>query len=992
MRKKVWGEIVLLLLLSLVPLLWFRDGQMLLGHDSGFRLAPLEHLKNIFYSWNPYINIGKDWSLYKAFLITQFPETLFSAITGSVLWGQRLALIGWFFTLGFGMWLGVYILFSDQKYRFLRLWSSIFAMFNFYVFQGWFIGERAKFSLFAALPIAIALFYRSIIQRKSIGINALYFGVLYFLLNGGGSPPLYGSTVMTLFICYVWFSIYAIRKNGRTEIKRCLTVGCAFLLSFIVLNFYWIFPQMHLYLTTYAQALGDNGGMEGLIAWEQGISKNASFINLLRLQGIPDWYDNTNNLFAKPFLTNPLLVFLSFVPAFITFVGSIFFVRGMVTQKVEKNYQLLIGLFLVLLVGLVLAAGSHPPFGFLFTWAMRHIPGFAIFRSSFYKFAPMVWIPIIMLSGYTLHRCILSIRSKTLALLISSVLLGYILAYHYPFFTKDVFTFMNPFSTRVSVPSYVNDMGQFVNTTTEKDARIAILPALDSGYYNVLLDTSSWGYFSLDILPRSVMSRGLIANDNDANQMITRLYESLRTNDRDRFIRIAETLGITYILWRDDAVYKNEYQDNRSIVWQKKNFLSWSFVEVKNIGLWTLYKIPASVAVSKIYIGSDIITAHGKDVSHADVFMAFAQNKETIVVDTIHASAATLLDTVSTMDVTQATCVACSQKERDAIDNGLSITDLTYAPGSILFKRKEYFEKTSLETATSIQSTIDAQIMIANTNLQKAKWNTLQNNLSESAVNFEDYTVLMKTVIEEISSLTGKIKNDYVIRILSFVQAQKHYVATMGIDENQKEVSKNIVAFEKTLRAESWLTTDTTTYKIEVEIPQTDAYTVHSAIPLHRVFIDSQSTSSGTVSLTEGYHKITVLNQDALLPTIENIYFVREKPSTKSSGQVRFTEIHPSSYSGEIMASSSPSTIVFNEQFDVRWKLLVDGKAIPEEYHIRANGYANAWVLELQDTHTFSIVYEPQRTFYIGGMVTMLGLLGGVGLIVYIQRKHTNSL
>lgn len=977
MRKKVFGEILLLLLLSLVPLWWFRGEQMLIGHDSGFRLLPVEHLKNLFYSWNSYINLGKDWSLYKAFLVTQFPEAFFSFMTGSVLWGQRLALIFWFFSIGFGMWLGIYLVFSEQKYRLFRLWSAVFAMYNFYIFQGWFIGERAKFSLFAALPVAIALLYRTIVRNAPIARNAVYFGLLYFLLNGGGSPPLYGSTVVALFIIYVWFSVSSIRKNGWGDFKRCVGIGGVFLVSFLVLNFYWIFPQLRLYITTYAQALGDSGGIDGLVAWEQGISKNASLLNLLRLQGIPDWYDNVNNSFAQTFITNPLLITLSFLPIVFTLVCGMYLFKGYLTKKHEKEHQFFIGLALVLGIGLIFAGGSHPPFGFLFVWAMRHLPGFAIFRSSFYKFAPMVWIPIILLSGYALNRLISSLRSKLLAIALSVLCIGYILAYHYPFFTADVFTFMNPFSTRVSIPSYVTEMGQFVNTSTKTDARILILPALDSGYYNVLLDTSSWGYFSLDILPRSVMSRGLIANDNDASPIITSMYEALRNNDKARFMQISDVLGITYILWRDDAMYKNPYDDNRSIISQKKNFISWSFVKVKNIGLWTLYMVPTPQPLPRIYAASSVFTTYGTTISHSDVLTKFAKDEKTITIDTIPLSIAEPVDSISSLDIVQATCVACSQKERDRINNDILLVDPSYQPGSLLFERKERIERKALERASSIESKIDAQVTIANTKLQRTKWYMQNNKQQEAITNFEDYQLIMNTVVKQVSGLTGKTKNDYALRIHSFLQAQQRYVETIGIDMEQKKTQTAAIAgFEQSMLNAVWMTTDNSTYKFEAEIPQTDTYTIVSNLPNSALFIDEQPVTKKEILITEGYHKLSVFADSKLINSTDPIYFVRNRTVDKPFGNLSFTKINPTKYSGEVISSSKAVILVFNEQFDRRWKMAIDGKTVPEENHIRADGYANAWVLELKDTHKFTIYYEPQNAFYVGGIITLIGLIG----------------
>ena len=54
----------------------------------------------------------------------------------------------------------------------------------------------------------------------------------------------------------------------------------------------------------------------GAVRWSQEISKNASFNNLIKLQGIPDWYDNPQHPYSNNFLDNYFLLLLAiFFPA-----------------------------------------------------------------------------------------------------------------------------------------------------------------------------------------------------------------------------------------------------------------------------------------------------------------------------------------------------------------------------------------------------------------------------------------------------------------------------------------------------------------------------------------------------------------------------------------------------------------------------------------------------------------------------------------------------
>jgi len=171
------------------------------------------------------------------------------------------------------------------------------------------------------------------------------------------------------------------------------------------------------------------------------------------------------------------------------------------------------------------------------------------------------------------------------------------------------------------------------------------------------------------------------------------------------------------------------------------------------------------------------------------------------------------------------------------------------------------------------------------------------------------------------------------------------------------------------------MTTDNSIYKFEIEIPQTDTYTISSNLPNSALLIDEQPVTKKEILITEGYHKLSVLADLKVINSTDPIYFVRNRTVDKTFGNLSFAKINPTKYSGEIVSSSKRLILVFNEQFDRRWKMAIDGKTVPEENHIRADGYANAWVLELKDTHKFTIYYEPQNAFYVGGIITLIGLI-----------------
>ena len=170
----------------------------------------------------------------------------------------------------------------------------------------------------------------------------------------------------------------------------------------MLLNLYSILPFISTLISSdYAKVVG-SGTISAGKEWLIYISRGTFFINLFRFQGVPDWYltgglPNPEISYATIYLTNRILVLISFVLPILSFSGMLF-----AKEKIEKY---LISFFAILfLVSMFFTSGTNSPLGFIYTFLYERVPGFSIFRSPYFKFAGSFIIAFSVFLSYSLSK------------------------------------------------------------------------------------------------------------------------------------------------------------------------------------------------------------------------------------------------------------------------------------------------------------------------------------------------------------------------------------------------------------------------------------------------------------------------------------------------------------------------------------------------------------------------------------------------------------
>jgi hypothetical protein len=957
---KKYGELIVIGFLSLTPLWWLRNGSVIMGHDSGYRFPEAGILSQLFFSWNPVNGIGNDWAIFKAFLITQAPEAVFIKIFGFFT-GERMTLVVWFFVIGFSWWLAVKLLFSEKKYWMFRLWSALFAMFNFFILQGWFITERAKFSLFAALPLAIVIIIKTFYGSFSLMKGTVLFGLLFFLLNGGGSPPLYGGifvgVVTTFFFCIITEGV----QRHRRLVFRCFTMMVLFIMSFCVFNAYWIVPQYVLAKSTYTAGVASEGGIEGLVAWERVIGKNSSFLNLIRLQGIPDWYSDIHT-FSKTYIQNPVFIFFSCIPIFLVLLGLL--LRFFFQEKGERK-MFLIHLLVLLPIGLFFTSGSHPPTGELYLLLLRKIPGFAIFRSSFYKFAPTVWLPIIVLSGYTLSHILARVRNNSTRTILSAFFLLGILLYHFPYFFSDFFRFNPEFSTRVTIPPYVTEAAKELRTLPST-SRVLLIPPLSYGYYGTRIDTYTWGYFSLDILPRNISRISIMTNDKPGTSWIDTVYKTFEQGNKEEIQRFFSALGITHVLYRSDVKYKKDALDASDIsgysimagkllgepIWQK--------------GAWKLYAAP--VPTLALMSASSIYTCGNADRSMG---ILIAGN-ESPIIDGCD-------ETTGIQRIVEPTCLMCKVGEYEQFVNAAQVPVLRNDfISSWLRSRNE--EKALRQSEGDVPRMIDARLSIAQNRIS-----TVSKTNDKKRV-FGEYVRLMNDAASMTETLDGFTGNKYRVRIIAYLEAQRSYVKSFPDTE---QTIDEIHALERAMEKTIWMGDGKSQFRYSVSVPKDMQGTIVGAEDCVFTQLDTSKNPSRINFITSGYHQMEFICDG--ITDAPAIAIVQDKGNVDASipPVVAYTRINPTEYHISVKNIQGRTFLRFNEGFHLGWELVKSSQDSNVQIvrHTKVDGFANGWIIDGTGDAEFTLRFTPQNYFYLGAVISIVALLGTT--LMFIKKKNT---
>lgn len=786
-RFLIWGLVYVftaLLGLLILTFIWLPPGYTMAGHDSGLPLDAKEFLQTRLFAWDDRLGFGVDNSANFGSLTIHFIDYLSSLIVGVPYAGNFISL---FFWLGL-IYLSGFVFAYQLKDIFGKPFVFIlppFLVFNFYIFQSVFMLERAKFGIFSATLISLAMFLR--LKQKKIGVlaAAMVSSLVFSIFNGGGwfGVTLYGGVVIILAVLIFASLIEGFSKRNFREFRETSLFVLLTTCFFILLNAYSILPYAQNFLSNDVPRLIQESSSEGHKDWLNYISRSTSFINLFRLSGVPDWYGepsefdkvNSSHPYASFYLNNNLLVFISGVFPLLAF-------GGLLLAK-SKEQRKMVGLFgIITLLELIFAAGSHSPFGILYEFLMVNVPGFFLLRSAFYKFGIFYILGMLVLFSFTLSLLIekLSVfagQKWRLVIFPLSIflVLGLWLGYHWVLLDPaKVFAWKADQSTKMQVPSYVFDFAKWVKENSV-DKRVLMVPPVNKDWEN---DAYNWGYWSLSPLPFTLTSARVLSNwhglTNNETDSVDNLYNFLKSKDEKSFSELASNLDIGYILLREDVLASPNWSSAEGPESYKLAIESFNGArKVAVFGTWSLYQLE-QVASKQVYAVSQVNLISDNFVSLINKFfirehsVGFSVKKDYPEIEKISANKAYVFD-----------CLSCLLERRAKIN---SLPSTVIKPGSLLYLFKERREQEILNRtpdsrskignylgfiltrSAELRQMVDTQeserILLGSVGVIRLYLSNLHSEISYSEENFVNFE-LLNQVLEYLNPVEREI-SDYM--------------------------------------------------------------------------------------------------------------------------------------------------------------------------------------------------------------------------------------
>lgn len=539
MRKATIIEILLIFLIGLVPLLWFRQGYIISNGDNFPLFLNPQKTSTVAYLWSfDSMGYANQWPCVAIYQYTAFFLSYLGMSTGAI---QILFQIFFFMGAGFSMYYLSKVLYP--KLRISPLIASFFYMFNFFVLQTILnVGFAWSYTF---LPLLIALLIQAINASYKHDNKVAHRYIIYFAISSTIALSLASinpANVALIFLGVSTIFLYYLLKNW-IQLKVNLVLIGKILLVVIPINLWWLLPTLNVYIFS-PHVLNSQ---INVVSWSW-TQDRSSFLNLFWLNGIWTWSPEYFPYFGS--YSNPLLAIVVFIPFLVATIALLF-----KSNKSGFNAYIMLSI----LFFMFLAKGLHEPLSQLNILIYQIIPYMDMFREPTSKFTMLIVLFLALLIGYAADHLfnLKALNSKRIIKIALPIFLiaTFVIA-AFPLVTNPIETKTQdlPFSAYVKIPNYWVQATNWINGQNG-DNSVLITPLDD--FYQM---PYTWGYYGTDQLIDQLFQKPIISSDYlnwyyvnpDTAANLQKLQTAIEYNSTTEFKAFLDLFNVKYIVQRDD--------------------------------------------------------------------------------------------------------------------------------------------------------------------------------------------------------------------------------------------------------------------------------------------------------------------------------------------------------------------------------------------------------------------------------------------------------
>jgi len=1037
MIKKYW-PIILIFLLSLIPLLWFKNNLILAGGDESILINPGAMLKSTFYAWNPVYNGGNPTGDYQGSVAHLFPFVLFWATLAKL--GLSLVVIEklWFISVWFISGLGIYFLVKTvfgkkENWQIFAIVAATMYLVNLFIMQ-------YPLMYTVRLPIMVApwmlAFMIAGLRENKIRFS-IYFGLISLLSAPGWvNPP---AAIIMLTIPSLYFIFYLIYYK---KIASSIIFFTQSLFFFLLFNLYWIYPFLNNLLQSSADIKENATNL---------FFGTSSIFDILRLMGSWAFRALGNKL--------PYFYFNDIYYSNLYFsIGSFFFIiitlLGFLNLSFVKKNKKIIFFFLLAVLGMFLAKGSHPPLGNIFNLLHKYMPGFWIFREPYTKFMPIALLGLSMTTGFAAVSIVDWISKKNyiynntfLKFAITLFFVSIIIMVSWPLVTgKSIYSQYDgpakPYYAQI--PTYWYDLANYLKTNNP-DATLLILPK-----NNPNSTTYDWtnGFTLKGSVATYIISNPYFYYQHyplyTNEKMIQMIYDQI-VNDKndDYFGKKLGFFGINYILVEHDQdprfAKKDDIYNSDKIDSMLKNKLNLN--KIKTFGKLDLWQVDTSKIFPKVSLGKNPLYLEASDVQKQIIPLMesiYINNKNNNIIINNPTSPDTYPE-----DSTLAQTYSITDPNVKITDNLININfDITKA-GSYDFHYKsasQESEKLSLndhvlESKFLGEQNSDSEYLWSKINLgalEKGRYDlSFVNSIENVGINDNSF--------ENISYLSLNQTNDYNWEFVdvSLNSPQTFYVnanTTNDAIDGQKSIKISSFGHSVGLRQKIKLEKGKnyllsfyyknyddiqTSYTAEFVYKNDEGRLVPSAsfnqkLPINKNWTQYSTTFKADTeemylyfyshgNLTGSSVALDNVNIKKINIDPNSFIFIQNSYLPTGIKNADFQKINPSSYITQINATDT-FYLNFLESYNKDWKIYAfetnepvnilsiffKKPLVSEKNHYSLDGFGNSWRITKTGQYKILILYTQQLYSYLFYAVSALSIT--IGLFIVFRSKKIKPI